>query len=380
MKLFRTKKHKGSAVVIALLLVGTLTLIGVTLSALINNETRQIAETIRNGQANYLSEAGTEVGLYFVHQTPPGSSPQNNTLDTNYSLTQSSNTRNIVNSLAQGGEAGLNNQPTQEFSLQIDSRSNHLPILEDYILEQGLQNKTNPDIRRNLFEPLPLNSSVTIPLTDAKNFQVEYYFALDSGGYRSDWDILLWKLFGTNAQGQIENLSEYFPATGSNAQGEKNTANSIGSSSVSPASFGTLTPEQGFNCGTFFPAEQETILKTDNNQSNDLNICGTLIQEFLNSHTNAYLVLTNAVNTSVFGEDTSLFDIANIYWRICTPNCSDSIVQKNWTEKTNQFLVPKFTKLTSKGTFNLNSKFLYTSINPEGFLPVFDFSIYRTKN
>lgn len=370
-------KHKsGSAVVIALLLTGTLILLGVSLATLINNETRQIAEIIRNGQAQYLSEAGTEVGLLYTHKTKSGSQPSKNTLEEVFSLETRANSTNLVFQNNPKTNSSISN-----FSFQINSLTNHLPILEDYEFNQAFQNKTNPIIRKKLFEALPLNQSVTIPLTDAKKFQIEYYFALDSGDNRRDWDILLWKLFGTNANGEIENLSEYFPATGSSAQGDKNVSNiTIGSSSTAPASFGTLTPSQGFNCGTYFPAQSNTQLKTENNQSNEFITCGTLIEDFLNNHTDNHLVLTNGVNTALFGENENFFKIANIYWRACTPSCSDSIVQKNLQNQENQYLVPQFTKITSKGTFNQNTKFLYTSINPEGFLPVFDFSIYRTKN
>lgn len=374
------KTKKGSAVVIALILTGTLILIGVSLATLINNETRQIAETIRNGQANYLSEAGTEIGLLFTHKTPPGSIPENNTLEETYSLEPRVNTRNIVFELSNQNRSDLNTQ-TNQFSFQINSRSNFLPIIEEFQLKEALQNDTNPDIRKNLFEPLKLNESVTIPLTDAKRFELEYYFALDSGTYRPDWDILLWKLFGTNANGETENLSEYFPATGSNTQGQKNISNlTIGSSSTAPARFGTVTPENGFNCGTYFPANQQTQLLNDQSSGTEFITCGTLIEEFLNSHQNNYLVLTNAVNTALFGENEDIFSIANINWRICTPTCTDSVVLSNFENQDNQHLVPNFTKISSLGTSNTNSKYLYTSVNPDGFLPVFDFSIYRTKN
>ncbi len=372
------KKHKsGSAIVIALLLTGTLILIGVSLATVINNETRQIAEIIRNGQAQYLSEAGTEVGLLYLHQTPRGTQPRNNSLQETFSLNQRQNTTN----LAFNNQINLTNNQTQEFSFEINTRSNFLPIVEEFTLNEALQNSSNPDIRKNLFEALPLNQSVTIPLTDTKNFELQYYFALDSGVNRRDWDILLWKLFGTNAQGEIENLSEYFPATGSTAQGNKNINNiTIGSSSTAPASFGTLQAQEGFNCGTFFPAQSQTELRTNTNQTTSFEPCTTSIEEFLNNHTNNYLVLTNGVNTSLFGENENLFDIANIYWRACTPNCSDTLLETNYQEQKNQFLVPQFTKVTSLGTFNNNQKYLFTSVNPEGFLPVFDFSIYRTKN
>lgn len=374
---FFPKNKKGSAVVIALLLTGTLILIGVSLATVINNETRQIAEIIRNGRAQYLSEAGTEVGLLYTHQSPRGSEPKNNSLENIFSLTTRQNTRNIVFN----NQVNLSNNITNQFSFEVNTLSNYLPIVEDFTLNESLQNPTNPDIRKKLFEALPLNQSVTIPLTDAKQFEIEYYFALDSGDNRQDWDILLWKLFGTNSNGEIENLSEYFPATGSTAQGNKNISNTtIGSSSVAPASFGTLTPEQGFNCGTYFPAQSETQLLTGENQSQEFTTCGQLIQTFLDNHSNNYLVLTNGVNTALFGENEAIFDIANIYWRACTPNCSDSLLKNNLEDKENQFLVPQFTKITSKGTHNRNTKYLYTSINPEGFLPVFDFSIYRTKN
>ena len=345
------QKRSGNALLITILLTSVLVLITVGLSRLISNETVQLSEQIKNGKANYLAESGSEIGLYLVHSNPSGFEPNNN--DEALKL--------------------FPDDENQTFSYQISAKTNYLPILPSYISEEVSRGNLP---KNQLFDILSLGESVQIALlpNDSSgniSFAVEYYLGAESNIQNSgDWDILLWKIFGENSEGNIESMSEYFPASQATAGGDFVSNTNVGKSANYPARFGSIN--NGFNCGNFFPyspgteTEETSISPTENGE----NRCQTLIANFLNSHTNNYLILTNAINTTQLqAGDIDKELIANIPYRVCTPNC-DTPGYKG--------LAPIFTQIIAKGNFGTNSKALTTTVNPEGFLPVFDFSIYRT--
>lgn len=352
----KSSPHKGNALLIALLLTSVLVLITLGLARLVNNETFQIAELIKSGKSEYLAEAGSEIALYQVHTEGPGFQPEE--FDTPLLL-----------------EPEAENE---SFSYKILAKTNTVPIVPKYI-EEGTKNRSLP--RSELFSKLQLGESVQIPILENPNnilgqsFEVEYYLAAETNGgvINSDWDILLWKLFGINNGGNLDSMSEYFPA--SRALGGKDLASNgiIGTTAESPAIFGSSSNSNGFNCGTFFPysagTEDESNLLTGTDTESR---CETLIKNFLDTHHDVYLVLTNAINVSQLTHPdggTTKDDIAVIRYRICTPDCSSPGYEG---------LSPIQTQIFSEGKFAQNIKQLSTSVNPQGFLPAFDFSIYRT--
>lgn len=354
-------KRKGNALLISILLTSILVLITVGLSRLISNETMQLAELIRNGKANYLAESGSELGLYLVHTNDAGTEPTNN-----------------------GEQLQISTEDNQTFSYQIEAQTDQIPVKPEYIYDEVKKGSLPKD---ELFDTLTLGESVQIAILEnskgLQRFAVEYYLPVEANiQTTADWDVLLWKLFGTNNDGDTESMSEYFPAAYATAAGEIAPSRiKVGKSPEYPARLGSLSystdvSKNGFNCGNFFPfstgQESSDNVLTDSETPEEAR-CNDSIAKFLDDHTNVYLVLTNAINTTQLqAANINKELIANIKYRVCTPDC---ILRPGYDG-----LAPIFTEIIANGTFGKNSKQLTTTVNPEGFLPVFDFSIYRTAN
>lgn len=341
--------RKGNALLIAILLTTVLTLLTVNLSQLITSDTRQIGLLINGGKAEYLGEGGSEIALYTIHQSKPGFEPTeiNNTPLT-FSFEEDSD------------------KPKEQFSYSIDATASSLPIVEDYVKDLI---KTGQLTKKELFADLQINESITIPIQDsAQKFEVEYYLPIETEGIRlPDWDILLWKIFGKDNANNTNSLSEYFPASGPTSLGD--AASTIGTSAENPARMGT---DRGFNQANYFAFSSDEL--------EDVNIFEEQkviqISTFFETHKEKFLILKNALNPSQInlgrlGASVSLNEAAVIKYRVCTPNCDSP-------NEDDTGLVPEFTRIESSGKFGDIEKRLNTSVNREGFLPVFDFSIYRT--
>jgi hypothetical protein len=348
-------KREGNALLIAILMTGILVLITVSLATLITAETRQIGKMIQNGKAQYLAEAGSETALYLIHQNRPGFEP-------------TQNDEPLI----------ININDTEKFSLNIDASTDQIPIVENYVeelvLDGGFLQKSE------LFDTLFLNESITIPLQpDTVNFEFQYYLPVEAEVPLADWDILLWKLFGQNQEGNTDSMTEYLPAS------KPITGSEVGITANNPAKFGTAPG--GWTNGIFFEFSNgelnEFDINTNPDEAVDQNFQENYIEisRFLNEHTNNYLVVTNAlnprqINRGSLARGITLEEATRIKYRICTPTCQ--AVDENRISLQN--LVPKFTVIESSGQFGQTTKELRTSVNREGFLPVFDFAIYRTAN
>ena len=64
--------RKGTALLVALLIMGVLISISVALSVLILRELRITRESLDSGKAYYAAEAGVEEALYFLNTELPG--------------------------------------------------------------------------------------------------------------------------------------------------------------------------------------------------------------------------------------------------------------------------------------------------------------------
>lgn len=337
-------QRKGNALLIAILLTSVLTLLTVSLSELVTSETRQLSSMIRNEKAQYLAEGASEIALYTVHHNEPGF------------------------------ESALNNEPLKlddsenspQFAFAIDAKTSQLPIVEDYIRELA----GNELPLSEIFGELEINESISIPL-ETDQFEVEYYLPVAQEAPQADLDILLWKIFGQPKAGDgTDSISEFIPASAPN---QINNPNSIaGTRATAPASFGTVS--DGWNGGYFFKYSDGAELEDPDTADTD-NYLG--ISTFLDTHDKNTLVIKNAVNPgllNISNLDITIFEASTIKYRICAPNCS------NPNTRTDEGLVPEFTTIQSSGLFANTEKQLFTSVNREGFLPIFDFSIYRTVN
>lgn len=337
-------QRKGNALLIAILLTSVLTLLTVSLSELVTSETRQLSAMIQNGKAQYLAEGASEIALYTVHHNDPGFEPA------------------INNEILY-----LDDTDTNQFSFAIDAKTARLPIVEEYIREIAESGRGGDQIStRDLFAELRINESITIPL-ESDQFEVQYYLPVAQDVPQSDIDILLWKLFGNPIAGEGTNsMSEFLPAA---AVDQINNPDSIaGTRATDPASFGTVG--HGWNAGLFFEfSDGDEDIEEDTEREL------VAISTFLETHENETLVIKNAVNPGLLNIselDISVFEASTIKYRICAPNCSSP------NTRADEGLVPEFTTISSSGKFSQTEKQLFTSVNREGFLPIFDFSIYRT--
>ena len=272
------EKRDGNALLIAILMTGILVLITVSLATLITAETRQIGKLIQNGKAQYLAEAGSETALYLIHQNRPGFEP-------------TQNDEPLV----------ININDSEKYSLKINASTDHIPIVEDYVqelvLDGGFLQKSE------LFDTLFLNESITIPLQpDTTNFEFQYYLPVEAEVPLADWDILLWKLFGQDIEGNTDSMTEYLPAA------KDITGSEGGITANNPASFGTAPG--GWTKGIYFEfsdGETEILdINTNEDQALDQSFQRNYIEisQFLNEHSNNHLIITNALNPRQINRST----------------------------------------------------------------------------
>lgn len=216
----------------------------------------------------------------------------------------------------------------------------------------------------NDFATLHLNESVTIPLfrgaaddsTKIKKFRVEYFLSPEltaNPEFINDIqniykiDLLRWKLFGINAINQsMEVMNEFAPM-----EFGKYTSDN-------PSCIGT-----GSNChwngGKFFEPDGHGGFDLADNK---------FISDFLNTHSQVFLVLTNVFNTDLLPGTLSTRQqqkLANIRYRIKD------------TDGTGNLTLP-FMFLSADGTAGTATQSIDLALPRPSFLPVFNFALYRT--
>lgn len=367
------KTKKGSALIIALLLMGILMTLALGLSNLVIREVRITTDIINSGKAYYAAESGIESALLDLHQNLPGYETQ----DGMYKGKQ--------------GAFDLNEDLTYEYSIQ--NKTHTYPFVDTEIINKEIAQESP---KKYQYNELGLSDSISIPLftvgDDGKvkritNFRIEFFIDAeillqykhsDSNGLVVD--MLRWKITGIkNKSGFFtESIGDYMPVFD-------------GSTSTMPTCLGTeesgqsgsfKDPDSGItysnNCNNFiwqwaresyvFEYDPETKTQTtqsrvwdpETNQSDPITI-----SEFLDSHQTNYLTLTNIFNPEVLQEKPGITkeDQAKIYYRIIVPD---------------QEIVREFAKIKSTGSYGKLRQQIEAFIRPDGFLPVFNFSLYRT--
>lgn len=337
------RAKKGSALLVALVFTGLLTLVTIGVSALISRETRLIKNIIDGNTAYYAAESGIELAMLDVQENEPG-----------FEIRE----ENVV-----GLADGL------EIKFAVLARTSQLPILADY--ERRLLNlNSNVFGLKNAFAELPLNASVKVPFTDElKNFRLEYYFPLakEFDPVRlSQIDVLRFKLFGKNTEGGIDSLNDFLPANNGDA-------GITGLTAENPATSGT----QGhWNNGIYFPADPERLDGSQKCAATGLDSdkqCMTFAN-FLATHTDNYLVISNLLDSSKLSRivDTDFPGATSLYYRIIDiENQQNSIGLGN--------LVSPTAKINASGEYRGSKQGLIVDVLPDNFLPIFDFALYRPK-
>ncbi|MBI5412723.1 hypothetical protein HZA42_00045 [Candidatus Peregrinibacteria bacterium] len=262
--LLRFGRHnQGSALLIALMIMGVLMTLSLGVSSLVLGNMRDSRVLIERTKAWYAAESGLERALLETSKNPPGFETEKN------------------------GNMGIQGP---EFSYSVKSTANKFPI-------------------ENGYATLRLSESVTIPLfkgaTDeltVKDFHVDYYLApniSNLGGFISnDLDILRWKIFGIAADGTMEVINEFVPAN-------------KGNSEQSPTCFGTKP--NCYNNANFYRR------RLGGDGASEFHKEDIAIKTFLDEHKQNFLVLTNAVNTDMIVGGLTLSEkqrLANIKYRV----------------------------------------------------------------
>ncbi len=326
------RNKPANSLLIVILLISILTSLSLGLAKLMATDTASLASYIHQSKANYLAEGLIEMGMYQVKQNPQGR----------------------FNTIVKTPTEEDPGNPSESYT--ISNRSHIFPYPEE-----------PPLTGSDRFYPLTHNQSITLKLDSEDSFLVEYFLASENSIHQN-FDILLWKLFGTNnstENPQLESLSEFFPAAQHSNDGEYQPTN-IRLDHRTPAKFGSMPGDKGFNCGTFFAAEQDTEIKH----------CGQLISEFLSNHTHNYLVLSNAVNAGFLGLTAQQ---ATIYLRVCqTPRINISLNSCDDIRTNGKTIIPQDAKITAEAKFGDYRTKLETYLNPKSLLPVFDYALYQT--
>lgn len=368
----KTKTQKGSALIISLLIMGILMTLALGLSNLVIREVRITNDIINSGKAFYAAEAGVESALLDLHQNLPGYE-----------------TEGGMYKGKKNDDLNLDEDLTFEYS--IKNRTHTYPYVDTEVINKEIAQSSPKKYQYNV---LNLSDSVSIPLFTVdnngqvkkiNNFRVEFFIDADiKPEYRhSDdsglvVDMLRWKITGIkNKSGFFtESIGDYMPVfDGSTA----NMPTCLGTEE-SNASF--KDPDSGIvysnNCNGFiwqwaresYVFEYDPVTQTEKTQSRIWDpkhdqYDPITIKDFLSSHETNYLTLTNIFNPEVLQEKPGITkeEQAKIYYRIIVPD--DEIIRE-------------FAKIKSTGSYGKLRKQIEAFIRPEGFLPVFNFSLYRT--
>lgn len=344
----KNRQRRGSALLVALIFTGLLTLVTIGVSSLISRETRQVRSVLEASAAFYAAESGVELALLDIQESDPGTNVDKGTYE-------------------------LDDDENLTVEYEVKAKTNQVPLLAGYekeLLNSGFNREliasetNNPNFG---FEELKLNESVRIGFKDdLKRFRVDYYYPLADFLNTSDlnqFDILRWKLFGKNEVGDIDSLNDFLP-------GRNEDDLLSGMSPGRPASMGT---DGYWDGGVFFPADQESLEGKPPCIDDEKNVC-IFIADFMQSHTDRYLVLTNLLDTSKIEGVHNLEerDAASIYYRV-VDNENANILN------TLGNIVSPTTRIEATGNFGDAKKSLSVDIAPDNFLPIFDFALYRPK-
>lgn len=390
MKINFWTNRNGTALLVALLVMGVLIAISLILSSLILREIRITKDLIDSGKAYYAAESGIEMSLYGLNNNLPGWQPR-------YKSFKVDEEYNAV------GE------------YKVDNRCNSYPCFESGFDLKGVPAK-------EFYDVLDLNEAITIPLfiaeddgsvKDVEHFTVEFFAPFNPVEHLNissedlyGWDVLRWKIFGIHKDVNVnvtETISDFTAVNMVNTQDSEDFM----TNSSKPSWFGTISCSQdlseeqkksryatGIECIPYFvgsasgelveidPEEFGQVSKIfagrcsqteareyyayqyigDERKLISINGCYS-IRAFLEEHKLNYLSLTNLINPAVFVSDVDKEALSKLYFRV-----------ELFTDQT----VREFADITSDGYSGKTKKSINVKIKRGSFMPVFNFSLYST--
>lgn len=362
---------QGTALMVALLVMGVLISVSMALSGLIFRETRVVKGLIDAGRAYYAAESGIEEALYYLNNELPGWEKDPG--------------------LGEIGDSAV-------FEYRVKNKCKNYPCYdgEDYDLASiPLEEK---------YGILELNENITIPLftvsstgeiESVQDFTVEFFAAFDASQALvvknvTGWDVLRWKVFGMkNVAGDFvtESISDF---TAISSALNNSTGETLMTNAERPSWFGTKACEgnDGIVCSAYQIAtnKSEGGQNCSNIQVRDYYVyvgdevayvkdCYS-IEEFMKNHQPGvndaqglnYLSLTNMMNPAVFdvnylrAHSLEPKDASRIYFRI----------------ETDEEIVREVADIRSDGYSGGSKQSISVQIRRGGYMPVFNFSIYST--
>lgn len=389
-------KEKGSALLVALLIMGILITLTLGLSSLVIREIRQTSDIVAAAQAYYAAEAGIEHGLMDLKVHLPG-----------YETGDTDNPWH-----------DREPSPGLHYRYRIQNKGDTVPYFDEdkpifigpnnAVTKEALYTGGN-ELVAQTYNVLPLNGSVTIPLftdkgdgtsEDVTDFLIQYYvdFDLDienidlwSGKQirTENFDILRWKIFGSPADNpaKTEAISDFFPAHSDD--GPKNpvcigTAEDLLSAAdqyncIVPVARQIQTNSEGQAIGlddipldASWSIARECYHTDAGAVTSGMDIAQSCsIKSFITNHKRNYITLTNFVNPDIVGISNIALRAsrANIYYRIITRS-----------EPGSPRLVRDAAKISADGyaAGNTVTRSIDISFKKGTFLPVFNFSLYKT--
>jgi len=378
--LFKIRENKGTALITALLVMGVLTAISLSVSTLIVREISITRLAIDAGKAYYAAEAGVEMALLDLKNG------------------EAEEKKKEVGFVENSGSAG-------EAKYEVKSTANSYPPVE---VEDG----STDDDYRGYYDYLDINESVTIPLfvgtgeasgsDSVMNFVVQFFpnFEVDDlifndGKFEiSGWDVLRWKVYGIKNE-RTESINDF--TAFATARFQEQGGSTIFTGPRLPSWFGTwnvadCTQNTGINCAEYQgqiavvkdvledgqTVYQGSCLQTQAREHYKYDEDGRVvvmdcyyIDQFLTDHSQNYLVLTNLMNPSVLksvddnGGTISMESRkakSRLYYRVVT----DRPMPREYAE-----IISTGTSGDSKIVLNMLRK-------RDSFMPVFNFALYHT--
>ena len=369
MKLVRAEK--GTALLVALLVMGILTAVSLAISSLIIREIGITRLALDAGRAYYAAESGVELALLQLEENLAGYEPA-------------------------GGEIGVEFEDS-EVVFGISNKATEYPYIDPEQYELG---GVSPEV---YYDVLELNESITVPLftvgegglNNVTKFVVQYYVDFDfndlkikqSGGFPVEgWDILRWKIYGMGEGAVTESINDFTAVTVTDSGAVTNAAAPTWFGSVSCETddekgivcyqYGELDPilienEDGqmIYAGSCLPTQAREHYFYSGGKVEEVKHCYD-IGTFLENHEYNYLTLTNLMNPAVFSIDfnkATREKKSRLYFRVVVLGDSGASI------------VREFAEINSTGESGESKVKLNVLKKRDSYLPVFNFALYQTR-
>jgi len=442
-------EKKGSALLIALLMMGVLMTLTLGISTLVLREIRVTQSIVDANKAYYAAEAGVERALYELSKSLPGAQPKGDypvavSGGADAGGTTSLGLADVVDEFLQKYNPGFAfNYQTSNRADSVPSFPDEQPIFIEKVASVVGDNETIADCQlstarspfafaftkekvyqscaRTTYRKLGLNETHIIPLfseVDGKaesvnDFLVEYYLNIKDGsalygefaGMKLEsFDVLRWKIYGKplvdDGVQRTESIADFYPGVTNNSAetpiciGTDSTIKSSGKENCIFPSLSKRPPKlddtdiASLNDVTLWSAAREcyqtdagvgvtggALIKGTTQDGGT----GCQMRDFIDNHKENYLILTNMVNPNIAGianmKDPSQVARADIYYRVLSRPATKG------TEEKAPKLVKDFAEIKSEGRSAGGQvvKTLDVRYKAPGFLPVFNFSLYKTK-